>query len=690
MATGAMTKRRLPSLLSRLWRPGLALAAAVIAASATPPSSSPELAYRIAEGHNLNAFLRQGETAAHVVLRSGMEPRLLVAFPAGNSGVGVWFKPLEYPARWTLDKAPQAIAAEGGRLHGVSATVSIGAPRLELKNALLSSIRFLRDYQSTGTYPPEIAAAPRIAGDTIRFRRQRLDGAPGYALTLHILRGTVQGQAILADPTGHIQIAFKALTGDKPLTPMPIDDLLTPQAAADPSARRALAFLSYREKFLAGSWRFDTYFGRDTLMSVRLLMPVLKPLAVESGLDSVLARLSPTGEVAHEEGIGEFAVVANRKAGRQGDAPELDYGMVDDNYMLGPVAADYLLGAGTPRAHAWLAQPLAMVSAPGEQERAGDLLVRNLAYVLHHARPFAREPAYRNLVAIKPGRMTGDWRDSNEGLGGGIYPYDVNAALVPAALTAADRLYRSGLLTPYLTPAERPLFAEAGAMARVWADKAPPLFRTAISAASAREDIVRYARTLGVAPAPAFAAIDGQPVVFHALSLNRDGTPVPVVNSDEGFVLLFGHPSAADLDRYIAAILRPFPAGLMTGAGMVVANAAFAGADTQQNFSPSAYHGAVIWSWQQALLAAGLDRQIARSDLPDPTRARLLTARARLWEVIEATRNLSNSELWSWNWSGGQYRPVPFGAVKSDVDESNAAQLWSTVYLALRPPLGST
>ena len=50
-------------------------------------------------------------------------------------------------------------------------------------------------------------------------------------------------------------------------------------------------------------------------MSVRLLMPVLSPPAVESGLSSVLARLSPDGEVAHEEDIGERAVVEHLKAG---------------------------------------------------------------------------------------------------------------------------------------------------------------------------------------------------------------------------------------------------------------------------------------------------------------------------------------------------------------------------------------
>ncbi|MFX6888031.1 hypothetical protein ABTH62_19450, partial [Acinetobacter baumannii] len=89
------------------------------------------------------------------------------------------------------------------------------------------------------------------------------------------------------------------------------------------------------------------------------------------------------------------------------------------------------------------------------QQPTGALLVRNLRFVLAQARPFADAPGKATLIAIKPGRMTGEWRDSNDGLGGGIYPYDVNAALVPAALAAADRLYRARLLDPYLMPADR-------------------------------------------------------------------------------------------------------------------------------------------------------------------------------------------------------------------------------------------
>jgi hypothetical protein len=131
--------------------------------------------------------------------------------------------------------------------------------------------------------------------------------------------------------------------------------------------------------------------------------------------------------------------------------------------------------------------------------------------------------------------------------------------------------------------------------------------------------------------------------------------------------------------------MRPFPAGLMTDVGMLVANPAFSAAVLQASFSRNAYHGTVVWSWQQALFAAGLARQLGRRDLPAPVRAHLVAAQRTLWSAIDATRSLRNSELWSWSYAGGHYQPVPFGSAASNVDESDAAQLWSTAYLAVRP-----
>ena len=668
----------------------LGTAALLIAAPALSDERAPELAYQLTEGQNLNAFVRDGATAAHLLLRNGRDPRILVAFPAGNSGVGLWFAPLPSPATWRLDEAPRPLTmrdAKGRALHGIRAVASIAAPRLAVRQAVLSNVRFLRDYQSVAKFPAEVAAPPQIAGNRITWARDRIDGAPGYRLDLTVAAGRVEGGAIVAGADGRIRLEIVAVTGDRPLTGLSEGELLNDRAAADPAARNALRFLSYREKFLAGSWRFDTYFGRDTLMSLQLLMPALRGPAIEAGLGAVLARLDPRGEVAHEEGVGEFALVDNKAHGIKGDAATLDYGMVDDDYMLAPVAADYLLRhADAATARAFLARAVPSESQPGTSEPAGKLLVRNLRFVLAQAQPFAARPVAANLVAIHPGRLTGEWRDSEEGLGRGRYAYDVNAALVPAALEAAATLLAAGLLDGHLTPADRQALARAEAAATTWRTRAPPLFRVVTAAADARAKVAAYAGTLGVPAAPALAALGSDPLTYHALSLDAHGRLVPILNSDEGFVLMFGEPVPADLETYVAAVMRPFPAGLMTDAGMVVANAALADTHVQARFTPAAYHGAVVWSWQQALYAAGLARQLERRDLPVSTRAVLTDAQAKLWRAIEATRATRSSELWSWAYEGGRYKVVPFGAGKADVDESNAAQLWSTVYLAVQPP----
>jgi hypothetical protein len=414
-------------------------------------------------------------------------------------------------------------------------------------------------------------------------------------------------------------------------------------------------------------------------------MPQLTAAAVADGLDSVLARLSARGEVAHEEDIGEEAVLDHRQEnGSLSAAPVYHYQMIDEDYMLAPVAAAWLLH---PRGRAHAAAFLAgAVGAPGRRGTRGAALVRNLRYVLQSAEPFAREPSYGNLIGLKPGVPVGDWRDSTDGLGGGQYPYDVNAVLVPAALDAAARLMESGLLSPYLTAGDRALFARAAAMAGVWRVRAPSFFALSVSHAVAVKDIEAYSASLGIASRPGLEALGRGGERFHALSLTPRGKPIPVMQSDDGYELLFGRPDPKRLERIVSVLMRPFPAGLLTGAGMVVANPVFAPPELQALFTAHDYHGTVIWSWQQALFAAGLARQLARHDLPAPVRAGLLAAQRSLWSVIEATRALANSELWSWSYAAGAYHVRPFGSSAADATEADAAQLWSTVYLAVKPP----
>lgn len=660
------------------------MALALVGGVSNARADNAALSYSLVEGRNLNAFVRDGQVAAHLLLRSGRDPRILVAFPAGNSGVGLW---LDSPdnAAWTLDAQPTPVSqpdAKGRMLHGIRFGATLKASNATLRQAVLSNVRVLRDYEILRTLPDAVRASPVLGRDRLDWARDRIDGQPGYRLSVTVTRGRLTETGFQAGADGTIGLRILALTGETPLTPLAGDHLLNSAAAPDTAARNALTFLSYKEKLLAGSWRFNTYFGRDTLMSVMLLMPALAPDAVEAALGSVLQRLSPTGDVAHEEDIGEFAVLSNLKEGKGAtDTPIHDYKMVDDDFMLAPVLRTWLLDDARGRA-----QAEAFLARSHGHEAAGTVLVRNLRHVMERARPFAKTPVFNNLIRIQPGIKVGQWRDSNEGLGGGTYAYDVNAALVPAALEATDALLASGLLDRWLDAATRAELAKAGTVAAAWRAKAPGLFKVTLDAAQSRRDVETYAGKVAVPASPALASVPARPTDFHAIALNDDGTPVRVLHSDEGFQLLFGHPAAAELDTMLGMLMRPFPAGLMTDVGMLVANPVHAPATVQDLFPRNAYHGTVVWSWQQALFAAGLARQLQRTDLSPITRQALLSAQRTLWSAITSMKGVQSSELWSWSFQDGRYSMVPFGAGGGDADESNAAQLWSTVYLAVRPP----
>jgi hypothetical protein len=675
-------------------RPAGAVLLLLLLPGPTSASEAP-LQFRITEGEILNAFHQEDEVAAHLLLSSGTAPRVLVAFPAGNSGVGVWFERAEKPVAWALDDMKASVQADARArpMRGIIAEASVTANRLTVREGVVGSVRVLRDFQLGTAIPAAVSTTPQVSDHAVTWARPRIDGAAGYRISLEVLNGRIESAsepkslALVADRgTVPLRLRITALTGEPPLTPFAADALLDTRANDDSRARQVLRFLSYQEKFLAGSWRFNTYFGRDTLMSLRLLMPALRAEAVEAGLVSVLERLNAGGEVAHEEDIGEFAVLRHRSArgppGGAQDAPIHDYKMIDDDFMLAPVAAAWLLDheEGRGRAQAFFARKLA------SGESVGSALARNAAFVLDVARAFAQESVPQNLASLKRGVAVGQWRDSEHGLAGGRYPYDVNAVWIPAALSAIARIQARGLFAAHAGADRQQAFAAAADWAKTWSAHAPGLFEVRLTREQAAEKVRAHAAKTGVDPTPALASLPPNSLHFAAVSLDAGRRPIPVLHSDVGFALLFSDPPAVSLDAMVATALRPFPAGLLTDVGMVSANPVYSDPSVQGLFGRNAYHGTGVWSWQQALMAAGLARQLQRGDLPAAVRARVKDAEDRLWRAIDASSAMRTSELWSWAVVDGRYRIVPFGQGKDDADESNAAQLWSTVYLAIPRP----
>lgn len=645
-----------------------------------PDNAAPELSLSQQQGIFGNHLFRDAGVAAHWITRSGTQPRIMAAHPGPNAGVRMHFRPSERHVHLVLQGRPQVARAEG--LKGTRATFFASERRLHLASLTVGSIRLLRALErgfDWVTTPPQERAHE---GSTLVWSRQAASGSETLRAELRVLNGAkvlIADDGTLSLDAGEgkdLQFELSFLTSQPWLTPLPAKALLREGVSVDKRLKTLLRFLAYEEKFLGGSWRFLTYFGRDTLLAARLLQRVLTPKAYEAALAAVLSRLSVEGAVAHEEVVGEWVAFEPEQPGRFAPClslPSCDYVMLDDNLMLASVVHAYLReGDATATQQAvWLSTPL----ANGLTVAAA--LRRNFGYVLKQAEAYARSPRVKHLLQLRAGHWAGDWRDSRPGLAGGRFPYSVNAVLMPAALRAIVALGSQ-------LHAEK----EAEAAARYlpnWA-RAREHFMLKLPERSWRKRVADYGAHLGVPTDEAMESA-AKALQFPALSLDAQGRPLPIMHSDEGFDLLFDRPSPTRLRQILQHMLAPFPAGLWTPIGMVVSNPAPAKQTKYWSWlGRDAYHGAVVWSWNHSLWAEGLRRQLGRVDLPDYILEELAFAERRLWRMLDRTRRLRATELWSWTFDRGRFAIVPFGQGRDHYTESNVAHLLSVSALGLERP----
>lgn len=382
----------------------------------------------------------------------------------------------------------------------------------------------------------------------------------------------------------------------------------------------SLSFLSYSNKLLAGSWRFLTYFGRDSMLSALLMQDILSQGeggALEAVIGAAIERINNTdGTVCHEENLGDYASFLARQKGIDSSAPSCDYKMVDTDFLLPILLRDYFLNTDTGASRA---APFMNLKATFLEENAGvayrELAQRTAEKIMRITAPFASSQVASNLIHLKDGESVGEWRDSNSGLGGGRIPYDVNTALAPAGLRAIATLSQAGFFP------DHPDWAiTADKYAQVWEDETLQLFEVTVSRSEAEQLVQQYVSDAALAGPSNTDQITGN-VTFYGLALGgADNTPVRVMNTDDCFRHFLLNTTKQDqlsafLDQTANHILQNFPVGLSTDVGLFVANPAYAGDKTlSDQFKNSDYHGTVVWSWQLAMMAAGLGRQLARCD----------------------------------------------------------------------------
>jgi hypothetical protein len=315
------------------------------------------------------------------------------------------------------------------------------------------------------------------------------------------------------------------------------------------------------------------------------------------------------------------------------------------------------------------------------------------------AAPFAANQVKSNLIQLKDGETVGEWRDSSYGLGGGRIPYNVNTALVPAALRSIDALSKVGVF-----PTHPEWTVMAASYAQIWEDNTLQFFQVKIPVAEAQSRLYKYKQDSSFEGSDQQPSIDSD-VVFHAVALdgNNNLSHVEIMNSDDSFRhFLLNTTHQTQLTTFLNStannIRRTFPAGLMTDVSMVVANPAFGvGPGYFSNFTTSAYHGTVVWSWQLAMMGKGLELQLARcrssSDVPDfcndaTVYQNVKRAYNKLWDSIEASSAHLSTEVWTWVYKDGKFDYIDLGALPPPAgqspNESDIVQLWSLTFLAVR------
>ncbi|EXJ77675.1 hypothetical protein A1O3_09904 [Capronia epimyces CBS 606.96] len=674
-------------------------------------------------------------------------PRLVIAWPAGNSGICTFFQPQNGPnGSLAIALVNSTLGSPLGSVYrpsrgskypfvGVQGVISFNSSAT-LTIPILGSVRTIRDF----TEGPSLLQP--VIQDAINVTQTNGTGATLSRLWLDNVTTTSFTIVPYQNPESNITIdarnksisfgagfyAFSASFNYPQLTQLPPSQVLN-SASRNLTQQQfgqvtSLSFLSYSEKLLAGAWRFLTYFGRDSMISALLLEPVLSQgngSATEAVIGAVLERINRTdGSVCHEETIGDYATYLNLQNNMTSTAPGFTYPMIDTDYYLPVLMAQYF-NSSPDRIGPLLSQRAGSVDPQNRNLTYANLTIINAEKILNITAPFTLNQTAANLIHLKPDQIVGQWRDSTYGLGGGRVPFDVNTALVPAALRAIAQLARTPGVYPNKTRMNTTSWATlADARAQIWEENTLRFFETNITASTARSRLQDFVKTATYyhGPANESSLPSSGNVTTYSIALQgyNNLSSVNVLHSDTGFRLFFVNvtastdEAAAQETRFINAtansIMRPFPAGLLTPQSMVVANPALSGSEVLiSNFTNSAYHGTVVWSFQLAMMAKGLERQLGRcnrnvsSQSPSPAPAwcdipsvynNVLRAYNSLWDSIEANSAQLQGEVWSWTYSNSTgFVTTPLGALPpppgvSAGTESDVRQLWSLTFLAVK------
>ncbi|KAJ6441200.1 MFS multidrug transporter [Purpureocillium lavendulum] len=492
-------------------------------------------------------------------------PRLIVAWPAGNSGICTFFQPQDGKnGSLAIELVNSTLGAPLGPVHrnasdsqypfvGVEGVVSFN-DSAELAVAILGSVRNIRDFtEGPSLLSPVIQDANRIAKFNktgAQISRLWLDNVTTTTLTITPWHNS-DTEVRVTNTTVRFGAGFYRFSASfnyPQLEQLQPAQILNNESQAlirrEAEQVSALSFFSYTEKLLAGGWRFLTYFGRDTMIAALLLQPLFKTgngTAMEAVIGAALERVNRTdGSVCHEETIGDYATFLNLQKNVTSTAAGFTYPMIDTDYFL-PILMQRYFNATPGRIRPLLSTRAGAVDEQNSNLTWGDLSYATASKIMNLTAAFETDQTVDNLVHLKEGEVVGQWRDSTYGLANGRIPFDVNTALVPAALYAIARLAATPGVYPNNT-ATRDWASEALARARVWEDKTLPLFQFNRTVDNATALLQRYAKQNTFYKGPTHAdalanySSDGT-IVDYGLAINSSDAPdiIPIAHTDTAF-----------------------------------------------------------------------------------------------------------------------------------------------------------
>ena len=338
-------------------------------------NSEPSLYLHVCDPPYENYFYADDVVSCQAVLASPLirtdihspaQHRLLFACPAGNSGAALFFTSPDSKddtpiLKFKADPQGRVMDAveyepdspSGLPIVGVAGRLVVsGSAVLRCNLAILGSIRTIRDYTEGHGTLNQYVQNNIVVEDYgalekgVCISRLWFDGKTTMRVTFS--PDDEAGKARITNMNSDILAEFSPgeymfqAHFDYPQIPyMPPTQLLKPSyhylIKEQPDAVRSLSFLCTCDKILAGAWRYLTYFGRDSMISLLLLNPILSEGqhgTIETGLRAALERINAEdGSVCHEENLGDYPAACAALNANNSPENQYDYKMVREKHI---------------------------------------------------------------------------------------------------------------------------------------------------------------------------------------------------------------------------------------------------------------------------------------------------------------------------------------------------------------------